>query len=127
MRDLRSGDAGWTVNTQLTAFTGETPGNTFQGSCLALTPVYHELSNTALYTQAVHVPTDTGNDALLTDTATAAIGGTCAGTGLNGSTVQTAKPLGGLGVASLDGALTLNIPVSAPADTYVATLTFTVL
>ena len=127
VRDLRSGDAGWSVSTQLTAFTGETPGNTFQGSCLAMTPSYTELSNTALYSQMVHVPTDTTTDAATTGTAVAAIGGTCAGTGLAGATVQTAKPLGGLGVSQLDGALTLNIPVSAPADTYVATLTFTVL
>ena len=129
VRDLRDGDLGWNVNTQLNAFVGDTagPGHSFPASCLALTPRYTELGNTPLYTQKVHVPTDTANDALTADTATAAIGGSCAGTGLAGATVQTALPAGGLGVAELDGSLTLNIPTSAAADTYTSTLTFTVL
>ena len=130
VRDLRDGDTGWTVNTQLTAFDGVTPGNTFSGDCLAFTPAYTELSNVAapVYQQKVHTPTDPTADAATTGTAVTAIGGTCVtGTGLQGKTVETAAAGGGLGMAQLDGALTLNIPTSAPADTYAATLTFTVL
>jgi len=128
VRDLRDGDLGWQVNTQLTNFNGITPGHTFAGDCLQFTPAYTELSNTALYTQKVHVPTDPTADAATTGTAATPIGGSCApGTGVNNQTVQTAAATGGLGVAQLDGALTLNIPVSAPADTYAASLTFTVL
>lgn len=126
VRDLRDGDLGWHVTTQITTFAG-TLGGTFSGACLAFTPQYTESSNTALYTQRVHVPTDPTADAATTGTATAAIGGTCAGAGLSGQTVETAAVGGGLGVAALDGALTLNIPTSAPADTYAATLTFTAL
>lgn len=112
--DTRDVDAGWNVNVQMGNFVGATTGEAFNGGCLGFAPTATELSNTPIYTQAV--------------TAGAPVVSDCAAPGLTTSTVaMNAAANGGLGRADLDAALALSIPVSAAADTYSATLTFTVI
>lgn len=113
VRDLRDTDTGWNVNTQLSNFSSGT--DSFAANCLEFTPGATELSNSATYTQ------------LVTAAAPVVPANPCTGTGLVGATVMSAAATGGLGLADLDGPLTLNIPVAANAGTYSATLTFTVL
>jgi hypothetical protein len=124
VRDLRDSDAGWSVNTQVSAFTSGT--DAFGANCLSLTPRFDEVSNSATYTQAVTV---SGHvlDPVETSATGTAVGGSCTGAGLAGATVMTAAANGGLGRTDLNGALQLNIPVSADAGTYTATLTVTVI
>ncbi len=116
VRDLRSADVGWNVNAQITNFSSAA-GN-FSGNCLAFTPTATGLGGPAGYTQTI--------------AAGASAPGDCT-TGLVASTtVMTGGILphpntGGLGRADLTGPLTLNIPVSAPAGAYSATLTFTAI
>jgi hypothetical protein len=124
VRDLRDTDTGWTVGTQITPFTSG--ANTFNASCLAFTPKYTELSNSATYSQLSGVPGSAASAAATTGTGTV-IGGTCTGAGLAGATVMTGSATGGLGRTDLDAPLTVNIPVAAHSGTYSADLTFTVL
>lgn len=112
VRDLRDVDAGWTVNAQVSSFSSGT--DSFAGGCLGFAPAAAGQSTTPTYTQTV--------------TAGAAVPANCGAAGLTASTPVMAGGAGaGLGRADLTGPLTLNIPVSANAGTYTATLTFTVL
>jgi len=118
VQDTRDSDVGWNVNASVTSFTG--PG-TFSGGCLGFAPTATGLSTTPVYTQTI----TTG----ATTAANCAAPGLTAGGGvtvMTGGAPGTATPQGGLGRADLTGNLDLNIPVSAPAGAYTATLSFTV-
>jgi hypothetical protein len=116
VRDLRSADVGWNVNAQITNFTSAS--GSFSGNCLAFTPSAAGLGGPAGYIQTV--------------AAGAPAAGDCTTGLVSSTTVMTGGVLphpntGGLGRADLTGPLTLNIPVSAPAGAYSATLTFTAI
>ncbi len=129
VRDLRSTDTGWSVNTTLTQFSSGTTTTPFPANCLAVTPTFTELSNVpSVYDQHVTVL----GHALAPGETTAAgpaFGGTCDGgtAALSTAGVMTAASAHGLGRADLTAGLNLKIPVSSQAGTYQAKLTFTVL
>jgi hypothetical protein len=129
VRDLRSTDTGWSVNTTLTQFTSGTTTTPFPANCLAVTPTFTELSNVpTVYDQHVTV---LGHGLVPAETTAAgpAFGGTCDGgaAALSTAGVMTAASAHGLGRADLTAGLNLKIPVSSQAGTYQAKLTFTVL
>ena len=116
VRDLRDSDVGWNVNAQIGSFT--TTGDSFSGDCLAFTPTATGLGGPAGYTQVIAAGASTTGDCVA--------GLTTATTVMTGGTLPHPNT-GGLGRADLAGPLTLNIPVTANAGTYTATLTFTVV
>lgn len=116
VRDLRDSDVGWNVNAQIGNFT--TAGDSFSGNCLGFAPTATGLGGPVGYTQVIAAGTTTTGNCTsgLTTSTTVMTGG-----------VLPHPGAGGLGRADLTGGLTLNIPVTANAGTYTATLTFTAI
>lgn len=138
VRDTRSGNTSWHVNTSFAGNFSNGSGGSFSKGCLAGTPAFTERSGSSTYAQNSGYGSGAGTAAdpapVLANTTGArptAVGGDCAGTGLDAQTVMNARGLstavGGLGRTDLDMPLTLNIPVEAPAGTYSANMVFTVL
>lgn len=120
--DTRDTDPGWNVNASVSNFTAG-PGKTFSGNDLGWVPVVtdHSLPFTAdglTYTQTV-----TAGGTQVPVTGTLGSGATFATGAVGVTTPPTA--IGGLGIAHLDAALTVNIPVFAKSGAYTAVMTIT--
>jgi Bacterial Ig-like domain (group 3) len=124
--DTQAGNAPWTASVQSSNFVGTTPTNIINGQNAGLT--------------ALNVITIPGNNLQAGDVAThdnaaasPAVAAGAAGTqGIGGAahpfanTVAAPGGTGGDGSVGFTGTFTLNAPTSTVADTYTATVTFTV-
>jgi hypothetical protein len=110
VRDQRDADVGWHVDASLTPFTSG--GNTFGACNFGYAPVATGEGSLPPYVQNV--------------TAGGAVTAGCPAGGYSTShTVANAAAGGGLGDSLINGAIAVNIPVSAHSGTYTAVLTFT--
>jgi hypothetical protein len=111
VRDQRDSDVGWHVNASLTPFTSA--GGSFPACNFGYAPAASGEGALAPYVQSA-APGP-------------AVGAGCPGGYSAPQTVATAAAGGGLGDSLINGAVTVEIPVSAPSGTYTAVLTFTLL
>jgi hypothetical protein len=119
VRDQRSSDLGWHVDASLTSWAG-TPSGSFGSCSTGFAPTAAGDGAAPPYTQSTAALPAVAPDCTST-------------TGGYGSThtvmqaIATAgpPPSGGLGDSELNGTVTVNIPLSAPAGTYSATMSFT--
>ena len=116
--DTRDDDAGWSVAGTMGQFAANGGTDTFSGSQLGWAPVVTD--DTDAFTDSL------GNSYDQLATAGPVVNpNTAAATGLSaGSTLMSAAPGSGLGIAIADARLKLLIPVTADAGTYEGVLTF---
>ena len=112
VRDQRDADVGWHVDASLTPFTSGT--NSFPACNFGYAPVASGEGALPPYVQSVAA-------------GTAVAAGCPAGGYSSTHTVANAAAGGGLGDALINGAVTVQIPVSAHSGAYTAVLTFTLL
>jgi Fibronectin type III domain len=112
VRDQRDTDVGWHVDASLTPFTSGT--NSFPACNFGFAPAASGEGSLPPYVQHT--------------TAGAAVGAACPAGGYSTShTVASATAGGGLGDSLINGAIAVQIPLSAPSGAYSAVLTFTLL
>jgi len=112
VRDQRDADVGWHVDASLTPFTSG--ANTFGACNFGYAPAASGEGALAPYVQSVAAGT--------------AVGAGCPAGGYSSThTVANATAGGGLGDSLINGAVVVQIPVSAHSGAYTAVLTFTLL
>ena len=112
VRDQRDADVGWHVDASLTPFTSG--ANTFAACNFGYAPAASGEGSLAPYVQS-------------TAPGTAVTAGCPAGGYSTTHTVANANAGGGLGDSLINGAVVVQIPVSAHSGAYTAVLTFTLL